>query len=112
MGFQPNITAGGDFLSEAEKIMLANSGEPFEVTLVTEAVGKDFGSGPKPIYQLSVIFADGSNRTVTFAKGSGVATRDQFIEQLKEYIDTSKETVVCSLSRSGRSYVLDVVSEE
>lgn len=91
------------YLSNDEKEDLAKSNQVFTITgCVYEADGGFKGA---PRFKVSVVLTDGSERILSF--GTGVASRDQALNDLVEYLDNEDvDGVDAYLDKGGNAFIL------
>lgn len=100
--------SGGNFISAAEKKVLAENGIPFDVTTVRGPVHKFDNEA----YELAVVVPDPETgeteeRTLSFAIGSGAESRDAMLKGMQEYLKEGGEPVTAKLVKIGRAYFLE-----
>jgi hypothetical protein len=98
--------SGGNFISAAEKKVLAENGIPFVITAIRQVHKFDNEN-----YELSIVVpnpetGDDEERTLSFPIGSGAESRDAMLHGMKEYLAGEGEEVKAKLTKVGRAYFL------
>lgn len=108
MGFDFDAyKGGGDYISAAEKKVLAEEGIPFTVTAIRRTFKFD-----NEHYELTILApdpetGDESERVLSFPIGSGAESRDRLIAGMSEYLsENAGETVKAKVEKIGRAYFL------
>lgn len=105
---------GGDFVSEAEKISLANDGVPFAVTQVRREpdpfnkgkTNEDTGE-PYERHVLHIVIADGEDERKMAFSINKVESRNRMLDTMEKWLeDPSNEPPVVKLEKINRSWVL------
>lgn len=102
----PNIEGGAEFIGKEEKAELVASGVVLPVTGVRFKASTKVGWSDQ--YFLDVTL-DGEARTLTVAAGSGVTSRDDLCEKLKDYFKVDKTPVDVQLRKEGNALLIDLV---
>lgn len=92
--------AGGEFLTELEKMQFVANGTPFVITAVREGETQ-FGTN----FWVDIMLADGSERTISFKQG--IAERDDRLIRLRETLASDPNAeIVAKMIKVGRRYDL------
>ena len=108
MGFDfDKYQTGGNYISAAEKKVLAENGIPFAVTAVRQVHKFDNEN-----YELSITVpnpetGEDEERTLSFPIGSGAESRDAMLHGLKKYLEETGEAVKAKVIKIGRAYFLE-----
>ena len=108
MGFDfEKYESGGNYISGAEKKVLAENGIPFVVTGIKEREKFD-----QEHYELAVLVpnpesGEEEERTLSFPKGSGADSRDSMLAAMKTHIEETGEQVAAKVKKIGRAYFLE-----
>ena len=108
MGFDfEKYQSGGNYVSGAEKKVLAENGIPFAITRVRETEKFD-----SEHFELSVLLpnpesGEEEERTLSFPKGSGADSRDSMLAAMKTHIEETGEQVAAKVKKIGRAYFLE-----
>lgn len=101
---------GGDYISAAEKAVLAETGAPFNVCGVVERDGK-FESDRE--FAIKIVVPDHipgvapGERVMTFAKGSGADSRDAMLTGMIAYFDgPGADEIPAKLTKVGRAWLV------
>ena len=99
-------SSGGNFITAAEKKVLAENGIPFAVTAIAEKEKFE-----KLHYELSITVpnpetGEDEERTLSFPIGSGAESRDATLAGLKRHLDEGGEEVKAKVTKIGRAYFL------
>jgi hypothetical protein len=111
MAFKDNYTAppmegGAEFIGKDEKAELIASSVELPVSGVRFKASTKVGWADQ--YFLDVEL-DGEKRTLTMACGSGVTTRDDLCEKLRDYFKTDDTPVPIVLRKEGNAVLIDLV---
>jgi hypothetical protein len=102
----PLMDGGAEFIGKEEKAELIASKVVLPITGVRFKASTKQGWSDQ--YFLDVTL-DGEPRTLTVAAGSGVTTRDDLCEKLRDYFKTDKTPVEVTLRKEGTSILIDLV---
>ena len=107
MGFDwDKYQSAGNYISAAEKKVLAENGIPFMVTAIKEKEKFE-----NLHYELSITVpnpetGEDEERTLSFAIGTGAESRDAMLTGLKKHLEESGEAVKAKVYKQGRGYYL------
>lgn len=109
MGFDwDKYQGGGNYISAAEKKVLAENGIPFVISGVSV---KEKFEGEH--YELAVRVpdpetGDDEDRTLSFPIGTGAESRDSMLAGLKKYLEENEgEEVRAKVTKIGRAFFLE-----
>jgi len=102
----PPMDGGAEFIGKEEKAELVASAVELPITGVRFKASTKQGWSDQ--YFLDCIL-DGEPRTLTVAAGSGVTTRDDLCEKLRDYFKTDKTPVPVTLRKEGNALLIDLV---
>lgn len=107
-GFKYVSKVSRDFVDKDRKDALIENAEPFEITKVRYSDKGEYGAQ----FYLSVRFTDGSDGTMTFSADSGVVTRNDLLEQLRDFLTANPgESVIARLRQEGQTKLIDIEEE-
>lgn len=97
---------GGNYVSAAEKKVMAENGIPFTIQAVRQVFKFENEN-----YELSILApnpetGEDEERTLSFTIGSGAESRDNMLHGLKAYLDDGGEPVTAKVTKVGRAYFI------
>lgn len=107
MGFDWDAyKGGGNYISAAEKKVLAENGIPFTVTAVRQVHKFDNEN-----YELSVLCpnpetGEDEERCLSFPIGSGAESRDRTIKGMEQHFADGGEPIRAKVEKVGRAFFL------
>ena len=101
----PPMEGGAEFVTTAEKAELVATSEAFNIKGVRFKASTKVGWNDQYFIDIDL---DGEPRTLTFAAGSGVTTRDDLCEKLIAYFKVDKTEVPVTLRKEGNAFLIDL----
>lgn len=98
--------SAGNYVTGAEKLVIAQEGIPFTVRAVKPIFKFD-----RENYELTVDLpnpetGDEEERTLSFPIGSNVESRDRMLAGMKEHLEGGGEPIRAKLDKKGQAYLL------
>jgi hypothetical protein len=97
---------GGNYITAAEKKVLADNGIPFTITAIRQVHKFDNEN-----YELTVMVPDPETgepeeRVLSFPIGTGAESRDRTIAGMVRHLEESGESIDAKVEKIGRGYFL------
>lgn len=100
---------GLDFIGKAERHAMIDEATPFTIVRVIDAPARGT-YGPKYV---AIVELAGETRAISFGKGSGVGSRDEFFETLGAFLEREDaEPPTVFMKRVGQATIIELVEDE
>lgn len=94
---------GLDFIGKEERHAMIDNGTPFTIIKVIDAPARGT-YGPKYV---AIVELNGETRAISYGKGSGVGSRDEFFETLMVFLEREDaEPPEVHMERAGQATII------
>ena len=100
---------GLDFIGKDERHAMIDNATEFNIVKVIDAPARGT-YGPKYV---AIVELDGETRAISYGKGSGVGSRDEFFESLEAFLEREDaEPPRVRMKRVGQATIIELVDAD